>query len=451
MSLFREFLSLRSNVLIVIGGAFLIMFLIKLTSLLPQKFYFSFSSLYGGSEAQPFLIDPPGVSGKKMCDILKKNNINVAELGRQEISCTEGGSQFGGGRFSKEHEDIFYSVAFSTDLEARTKLRNSLKFVKLKPMSDEEFISVMKYNPSQSAVFNSVRDNYRWQIQSQLGKMFTRGMLPAYKGIPDKVEQVTLKAEEVQGPALTELEKQKLLAAHRAFVAGFNGAQLSGPVATAIQKSLLDQFLENPYSKESVVDNIGTHYISTYTDEFDKEIERVFLTQGVNVKDDNSDNKVISVLSQEILQEGLENYVIAILVRVLPVLVFGFIFGLVFGRAELFSIALAGAFAAFLLSWPVILLWDTVVQGSWHQHKDLFLVFYGLYMLSFFFTARVGAMMGAMVRQSMPSVVKIDTPQEPTSDMLKVISWKSLAGNIVTGVLANAAVYAWNVVIPLAT
>ena len=50
---------------------------------------------------------------------------------------------------------------------------------------------------------------------------------------------------------------------------------------------------------------------------------------------------------------------------------------------------------AFLLVWPIILLWDTVVQSQWANYQELFLGMYLLYIIAFFAVARCGALIGS--------------------------------------------------------
>lgn len=449
MSVMREFLSLRSNVLIVFAGAFAVIFLIKLTSLLPEKYYFSFSSLYSGSDAQPFLIDPPGVSGQKFCEILKKNNIDVGQLGKQTVNCSRKGSPYEYA-FNKSQEDLIYSTAFATDAEARSRLHNTVKNFRLTPMSAEEFENSLKYNKTPAAMLERLQQFYGWQLSSRLQKLFEQGMMPAYSALPAEVKRSVLQATDAEGVKLSEAQIAKLRALHQQYLQNFSGAAIAKEKPPAIKKSDIDDIVKYSDSRKRVVSGVGGVYVQVYENQLKEDLKRTFLASGFRLEKEDKNAAIKAMVTQELLNAGLLDYVISILVRVVPVLFFGLVCGLIFGRAELFSISLAGAFAAFLLSWPVILLWDTVVQGSWHDKKELFLVFYALYIISFFFTARVGAMIGAMIRPALPSKIKIQTPQAPTSDMLAAISWKSLAANVFTGVMANGAVYAWNVIIPLA-
>jgi hypothetical protein len=127
----------------------------------------------------------------------------------------------------------------------------------------------------------------------------------------------------------------------------------------------------------------------------------------------------------------------------------GLILGFYFGRGELFSASFAGALAAFLLTWPIMLMWDRVVQSMWHDKKLIFLAFYAVYIISFFLTARVGALIGVRMREGAPERLTSAIDRETGTVAYKGASWGELAGNIFVGLLANGAVAAWNVVIPL--
>src|SRR5688572_17738751 len=76
----------RGNFLIAFAGAALIIFAIKVTPLLlPAKYYFSFSSIMG-SGTEPFIVDTPGVTGKKLCAVLEKYDIPKERF--QHVNCT---------------------------------------------------------------------------------------------------------------------------------------------------------------------------------------------------------------------------------------------------------------------------------------------------------------------------------------------------------------------------
>lgn len=447
--MFREFLSLRANVVIAFLGAFAIMFLIKLTSILPAQYYFSFSELFGGDDT-PFLIDPPGVSNKKFCDILRKNNINVRDIKRDRVECNERPQS--SEVFDQTQKDAIYTIALQNDPVTRQRLMNAMQNVTLAPLSDEQIFKITERYSTPKEAYEQIIRQYNRQLERRLGAYLFQQLQPAYGQIKVKdnnTQTSSVLRAKYNDSKLSPDQVTQIHEAHQLFMQRFSAQDFAARQVTPLQKSSLDKIIKDAYSKESLLRNIGNHYIATYKVPVEQKLKEVFAVKGLSIKPNDKPQKARAVVVKEILSGGLHNYVIAILVRILPVLLFGFVLGIVFGRKELFSISLAGALAAFFLSWPVILLWDTVVQSSWNDKKHMFLIFYALYIVSFFFTARVGAVLGAALRPIMPKFVKASTPDGDPRDITEAISMRTLSLNVFTGIAANAVVYAWNVMIPL--
>ena len=82
----RSLFAFRVNFAITFLGAFLLMFLIRLTGLLPSQYYFSFSKLVAGDRG-PFLVDPPSVTGAKLCELLRANGISPETMQSTSVDC----------------------------------------------------------------------------------------------------------------------------------------------------------------------------------------------------------------------------------------------------------------------------------------------------------------------------------------------------------------------------
>ncbi|MGE0626540.1 MAG: hypothetical protein AB7O43_01850, partial [Hyphomicrobiaceae bacterium] len=91
----RYLLGFRANVAILFFGAFAVMALIKLTAYLPGKYYFSFSKLFAGA-SEPFVVDPPSVTGAKLCALMSRHNLSSSDIG-QHVDC-KAQSAAGGGQ-----------------------------------------------------------------------------------------------------------------------------------------------------------------------------------------------------------------------------------------------------------------------------------------------------------------------------------------------------------------
>jgi hypothetical protein len=175
------------------------------------------------------------------------------------------------------------------------------------------------------------------------------------------------------------------------------------------------------------------------------ELRGAFAASGIQVADENQEKQLIL---REIAQFSYLDYIISILVRLAPVLLFGLVVGAVSGKGEATSAAVAAALAALLLCWPLILMWERLVEHAWANRRELFLVFYAIYIASFFVTARAGAVAGAGLRQRFG--FPADRADPAVSEAI-AITWRDVALNVVGAIVLNAGLYAWNAVIPLSS
>ena len=129
-------------------------------------------------------------------------------------------------------------------------------------------------------------------------------------------------------------------------------------------------------------------------------------------------DKVRQEILSDISQSGIPTYVISALARVAPIFLVALLFGIYFGRRDVLSISVGAALLAFLLVWPIILLWDTVVQSQWANYQELFLGMYLLYIIAFFAVARCGALIGSYWGEKL-------NRHEP-STLLKITATESL-------------------------
>jgi hypothetical protein len=92
-------------------------------------------------------------------------------------------------------------------------------------------------------------------------------------------------------------------------------------------------------------------------------------------------------------------------------------------------------------------MWDRLVEHAWMNKRELFLFFYGVYIASFFITARAGAIVGAGLRQrvGMPA----DSQADPSTTHAIALTWRDVVTSVVSAIAINAALYVWNAIIPL--
>lgn len=120
--------------------------------------------------------------------------------------------------------------------------------------------------------------------------------------------------------------------------------------------------------------------------------------------------------------QGTLDSVLALLIRLAIPFIAGFLISRFFPEDGITAAGVGAALAALLLCWPVIVLWDRVVTGDWHNDYGKFIALYVLYMVLFFFVGRLGAMAGTKF-SSRPISFQINTG--------KII--ETVTGSIISG------------------
>src|SRR5438270_10511522 len=107
-------LQFKVNFVLLFGGALAIILLIKTTTLLlPAKYYFNFTKLVGG-DSEPLLVDPPSVTGAKLCEVMARFAIPAGTFTRP-VSCTANHEN----SLSAAQIDQLYSIALRSDQAVR--------------------------------------------------------------------------------------------------------------------------------------------------------------------------------------------------------------------------------------------------------------------------------------------------------------------------------------------
>jgi hypothetical protein len=436
----RGLFTLRVNFAIAFLGAFFLIFLIRLTALLPSQYYFSFSKLVAGDRG-PFMVDPPSVTGAKLCDLLRANNISPETLQSSAVDCRvvreETEKTRGGQKFSAEAVDRIYAVALQSDTAIRDVIGKQLRVFSLAPLASQELEEAV----SRSRTVNDAFENLRLAYNRQLENAFLQPLSDAYgKQLPN-INPMERSAPTEMQFQMSDAEAGKIRAGNETFRARFNEAKNS-IVLKPIQKSTVDSILNDSASSWDVPRSLSKFYVDQIEDVSRTKLREEFVAQQLEPVERKEARQLIF---RQISTAGLNDYLISVGVRLLPVIVFGFFMGLIFGARELHSIALAAALAAFLLSWPLILMWDKLVSYQWQDQRPLFTLFYAVYILSFFVTARMSGLWGAGLRNLFVSDSTADG-----DDGVATVTSKEVLINIVAGLATNGLVYAWNVLLPLA-
>lgn len=443
----RNILAVRVNLALIVLGAFSVMFLIKLTSLLPTQYYFSFSKLVAGDRG-PFLVDPPSVSGAKLCELLRRNRISSDDLQTVEIDCNqstvEGRAAPSGPRFSPQEIDAIYnSVLVNAGSLQQHSQQLASRFTPA-PLTGEELEQILLSAQTVDAAVKAIILSYNYQISEAIAQPLRQNVDQLLAGLPEP-QYTGTNRQQLSLPPLGDAERSRLREAHAAFVEQVS-ARIAQAPQTPIRKSDLDEIVANAYGKYDLTAKITDHHTAPVEASMDGALKNAVAAQGLTLR---SSDELEQMVFTELSTAGLGDYAAAVLIRLAAVLLFGIVAGIAFGRHEFVSISVAAALAAFLLSWPLMLMWENLVDPRWNDQRPLFLVFYGIYILSFYITARFGAVLGALLRRGLMRRHEPLVTTAAGAAVSNAVTFRDFAVNLGASVAINVAVYVANIVIPL--
>lgn len=129
-----------------------------------------------------------------------------------------------------------------------------------------------------------------------------------------------------------------------------------------------------------------------------------------------------------IMREDSFVFLPAIILKLIPAFAIGVLIGLWRPERAVFDTPLAAGFVAFLLCWPVIILWDTIVDDTWKPFQWDFYALYLGYVLTYFFAARLGVLLAIRLR-------KTKVPAGIASNL----DWNSVAATVITTLITSGA------------
>lgn len=139
----------------------------------------------------------------------------------------------------------------------------------------------------------------------------------------------------------------------------------------------------------------------------------------------------LDFLNEQIHGIPTDNLFVAFLIKLLPPLVAGLLIAAILRPASITEISFGAAAAAFLLCWPVILLWSVVVASEFRDQWPTMWALYAAYILAYFYFAKLGAQLGLRLRTSGLSATT-----------LKLVEWNKVAGTVLTSLVTSIVVAA---------
>jgi hypothetical protein len=314
----------------------------------------------------------------------------------------------------------------------------------LQHLSDQQLADLIDGKGSVPALFDELLETYRSQVTSFAPNDIVRDL---YKGPSTDVtadDADVVASDPNERSTITPDVRNKIVQAYNNVRAQLTVAVLARNLP-AMRKSALDRIVD-PKPDEGGGDipyRITNFYVGGVMDAVNVIMTRQFAALGLPAGKDYQ----IRVVFDEINRFYWKDYIISIFLRLTPVFLFGLVAGALLGRGELFSIALAAGLAAFLLSWPLMLLWERLVRVEWVDKRNLYLVLHASYIVSFFVTARAAALLGTWLREHAMFAEATWSPAGHATSLR--VTWRQVATNVGAAAVLNIALYTWNLHVPI--
>lgn len=448
----------RLNLIVLILFPILALGMIKLTNMvLPAKYYFSLSKLAKGAD-EPFIVDPPSVTEAKFCDLLKKYDVESNDVNLPYIDCENLDSQSqtttATYKPTKDERDLIYRLAFQNDQRAIGALAADINAIPRQPMDNQRLRNILLTSRSVKAAYNALvldyTGRYRNLPYSGDGQLIGFSST-AFEPVTSKHQRPDSGFQQSQfnqptEPAMPQEVIETILQAHQNFLNSYADADLAGGVRN-IAASDIDLILKDLYSADNLPQSFAQFYAEQTAGQVEQLLKASFAQANLDI---DYTEKVRQEILSDISQSGIPTYVISALARVAPIFLVALVFGIWFGRRDVVSISVGAALLAFLLVWPIILLWDTVVQSQWASYRELFLGMYLLYIIAFFAVARCGALIGAYwgekIRWHEPMVREAsEGAMSPKGYGMEILV------SLVASTIFSLVAFSMNLILPLST
>ncbi len=397
----------RLNLIVLILFPIIALGTIKLTNMvLPAKYYFSLSKLAKGAD-EPFIVDPPSVTEAKFCGLLKKYDVESGDVNLPYIDCDNlgaAGQQTVAYKPTADERDLIYRLAFQNDQRAIAALSADINAVPRQPMAQERLEEILNTSRSVKAAYDALSydyaNRYRNLSYSSDGQLisFSNAVFQTITSQHQRPESGFQQSQfNQQQPSLSPEEMARIRQAHQNFLNAYYSANLSSSVHN-IAASDIDTILKDLYSADTIPISFAQFYTAQPADKVQDLLKASFAQANLDL---DYTEKVRKEILSDVSQTGIPSYAVSALARVAPIFLVAILFGIYFGRSDVLSIAAAAGLLAFLLVWPIILLWDTVVQSQWASYREIFLGMYLLYIIAFFAVAWCGSLIGAYIGEKM--------------------------------------------------
>lgn len=402
--------SLKIDTIVVLIAAIATVLLIKSTSLLPASLYFQFSRAFS-SDLGAFLVPKPTMEARQYCQLARAKGYSrrscPGEPGNEDRPLTakdkqliiqavieQRQSEIVDGRFALRQTSEIDEAGLLQQISIDLSFRDDL----------DDYIS-KRAGEIASVIADSFVGEVRSRFEQQAGvdDELDVAVVPRETEVDEDLVEDSNAAAENEGDTPSLLANaEQLLNQQLAVGIAVNDSRF-------MRIDTLSDLLRGNLTEWVAFDRINQYFVHQISPLIQSNLQNNVLKSGLNVR--NIRNSV----EHEVINEVGYKYITAIAIRLLIPFICGAVLVILLGGNTRNSIAVGCALSAFLLAWPIALLWDGVVEQPYKNLRGAFLAFYAAYVASFFTMSYLGATVAAILRRkfAFPSFAEMeDSPSQ---------------------------------------
>lgn len=451
---FNDNISATTAILVAV----FILFSIRVSSyVLPEKYYFSVSSVFKSDESL-MLVDHPGVSGERFCQILRKYKITASDLELNRLDCTKERDDYKNNAdsylLSAKHRSQIYDTWIKSKDEMEKELEENIDKTSIATNIFLNLNSIDVYERQEVVFTGRLIDQVKIKVDSAISNSTSSIIRPYFSELSERIARELEPDEDYQNPygndlAVDDEQFERIRNAIAAQVSLRAAIELSKNEKLNVGFDDMQAAVEAARYSWEIEPNIEAAYAAKLVGPYIDIVDDILSTENLRPPDVK---EAVASVHREFISENLPYYLASATIR------FGIVFLAVLMVAlvnvENFRIqnySFGAALAAIMLTWPVLSLWSWVVREEWQAMKIMFLAIYALYTVAFFFTGKAAAHTAAYIRQRLAEngYGKHIRFTSDKSVLVFETSIKEIFLNFTIAASTSALVYTLNIIVPI--
>ena len=379
--------NVRVDLVVVLMATLLTIAAIKLTALLPASLYFSFSQAFS-DDLGAFLVPRPVLEARQQCELAREKGFSFVDcnnLGQPSSIMSEVEKE----AFVQAIVDVQSSVVRDGQLTAIVpSVQRELEQL------TAQFDSTLTYRDS----IADFREKRIREISQEFIEPYSRAIRARYAALVDAGNAETEAAVDETGPGgpvATAQPKRDVAAifAQAEYSLMQERRQAAPLVFAPLSLREINRIVDGKVQYWQADRGVETLLVERIERQIAPDYFEKIKAGGLDVE------AIAADVSGAVISQNGWQYAAALVIRLLVPLLAAFAVAALLGIGVRRSIAVGCGFAAFLLAWPVALLWEGIVESQYADMRLMFMAFYVAYVVSFVSLGWLGATLGAMANR----------------------------------------------------